>query len=303
MQDSSYIDGNTIQVVAASGVTGAGILPQFAATTTYGAGQFVDIGVVNTTGAQPTVAIVWYDTVSRQLMFTYNTTPNTYAATVSEGQWTNNTWASNTRVIDTDGGQHVKMAIDSDGGVHLAYYNNNGGDLKYAYLSGVTDTSPEVVVVDSFLSTGAKCSIDVARNAAGYQVPHISYQMTSNIGTSASAKYAYRVTYPAAAGASSPVLAGVDATEAFTGDWEVSIIPTNRTPIDDKINIGVHKVWNDAGTRGNQLAIPSGTDTTQAETNAFPVSDSTIIYGNGTLNPAIAYAVEENGVLEMAQKK
>ena len=64
----------------------------------------------------------------------------------------------------------------------------------------------------------------------------------------------------------------------------------------------VHKNWNGANI-GVQIAIPSGIDTSQGETNAYPVSDSTIIYGNGTMNPVLSYAVEEDRVLEMQQKK
>jgi hypothetical protein len=297
MQDSSYVAGNTIQVVAASGVNVAGVLPQFAATTEYGAGQFVDLGVIQTNAAQPTVVIVWYDTMSRQLMLSYNNTPNTYTENFAGGNWSN-TWVNNTRVIDANGGQNVKMAIDSDGGIHLAYYNTNAGDLKYAYLASVT-AAPQTVVVDSFLAVGARCTIDVAK-VGTVQVPHISYQMNALSGTPAAAKYAYRVAYTD--NNMLPVPAGTDSGDRYTGSWEITSIPTDRTPIDDQINVGVHKVWNGDG-RGDQLAIPDGTDVSVAETNAFPVSDSTIIYGNGTMNAVVAYAVEEDGVLEMAQKK
>jgi len=257
--------------------------------------------VIQTNAAQPTVVIVWYDTMSRQLMLSYNNTPNTYTENFTGGNWSN-TWVTNTRVIDSNGGQHVKMAIDSDGGIHLAYYNTNAGDLKYTYLAGPESTNPaHTVVVDSFLAVGARCTIDVAKDGA-VQVPHISYQMNALSGTPAAAKYATRVTYTGTS--MLPVPAGTDASDRFTGDWEISTVPTNRTPIDDQINVGVHKVWNGAG-RGNQLAIPAnaGGDTSVAETNVFPVSDSTIIYGNGTMNAVVAYAVEEDGVLEMAQKK
>jgi len=297
MQDSSYITGNTIQVVAASGVNVAGVLPQYEATTPYGAGQFVDLGVIQTNAAQPTVVIAWYDTMSRQLMLSYNATPNTYTEDYAGGQW-DNTWVENTRVIDANGGQNVKMAIDSDGGIHLAYYNTNAGDLKYAYLENVT-AAPQTVVVDSFLAVGARCTIDVAK-VGTVQVPHISYQMNALSGTPAAAKYAYRVAYTD--NNMLPVPAGTDSGDRYTGSWEITSIPTDNTPIDDQINVGVHKVWNGVG-RGDQLAIPDGTDVSVAETNAFPVSDSTIIYGNGTMNAVVAYAVEEDGVLEMAQKK
>lgn len=294
VQDSATLYPEAIQVVAASGVSGT--LQQYSASTPYGAGQFVDLGILQTNEAQPTVVIVWYDTVNRQLLMTYNTTPNNYNATSNGTSWSNNTWADNTRVIDTEGGQYVKMAIDSDGGLHLAYYNNNAGDLKYAYLQNY-NAEPEIVIVDSYLAVGSKCSIDVAKHN-GNQVPYIGYQMNALTGTPASAKYAYRVQYETG----EPVPAGTTSNDQFTGAWEITNVPTNRTPIDNKINIGVHKTWN--GTeRGTQLVIPSGTDVTEGETNQFPVSDSTIIYGNGTFNPALAYAVEENGVLEMAQKK
>jgi len=232
-------------------------------------------------------------------MLSYNATPNTYTENYASGKWSN-TWVTNTRVIDSNGGQHVKMAIDSDGGIHLAYYNTNAGDLKYTYLAGPESTNPaHTVVVDSFLAVGARCTIDVAK-VGTVQVPHISYQMNALSGTPAAAKYAYRVAYTD--NNMLPVPAGTDSGDRYTGSWEITSIPTDNTPIDDQINVGVHKVWNGEG-RGVQLAIPGGTDVSVAETNAFPVSDSTIIYGNGTMNAVVAYAVEEDGVLEMAQKK
>jgi len=299
----SYTNGS-VQVVAASGVSISGALAQYTATTTNGAGQFVDIGVLDIAQAQPTVVIAWYDTINRNLVLSYNTAPTSSTPTISGGKWSS-VWETNARVIDTNAGQYVKMAIDSGGNIHLAYYNNNSGDLKYAYLTNadmVAKNPAEIVTVDSYLSVGSRCTIDVAKDANGNQVPYIGYQMSAMSGTGGSARYAYRTDY-----STSSVPAGVDSSDRYTGKWEIGTIPTNRTPIDDKVNIGIHKNW--TGTdKGLQVAIPAavaGTDpdVSLAETNSFPVSNSTIVHGNGTMNPVLAYSVDENGILEMAQKK
>ena len=54
---------------------------------------------------------------------------------------------------------------------------------------------------------------------------------------------------------------------------------------------------------GVKKVFASGTDISKSWSASFAVSDSTTVYGNGTENPVVSYAVSENGVLEMAQKK
>ena len=105
--------------------------------------------------------------------------------------------------------------------------------------------------------------------------------------------------YPVKFDKTNNVLAGVNDRDQFTGNWEVSIIPAITTPTTDFVNVGVNKDW----STGVIKSFASGNMVSSSLSYSFPVSDSTTVYGNGTSNPVVSYAVSENGVLEMAQKK
>ena len=236
------------------------------------------------------------------------------------GDWQSNAFA----VEDTTGvGLYVKMAVDPVGGIHLAYYNNNGGDLKYAYISSSDLTSKQVTstqIVDSYLSVGARPTIDVTRVAdstvtGGYRyVPYIGYQMNSNLNTTASARLAYPVRFNTNG---IPLGSGSDDKDMFTGNWEIKTVPTQNTPIDGKISAGV---WT---SNGVQAAIPAYNTKNQNAKAVFSEKTVTsgwqtpnkgasyaqtpceraIVWGNGTMYPVISYAVSEEGKLEMAQQR
>ncbi|UKI53458.1 MAG: hypothetical protein L6V86_10520 [Treponema sp.] len=145
-------EGIPIQVVAANGIIGANAA--YSSATTYGAGEYVSLAIVDKDSSNPIAVVSWYDSKNMQLCMAYNTSPTT-----------SNNWVS--KVVDSNGGINVKIAADSDKGIHFAYYDNKGGsDLKYAYMSSCTAT-PQIVSVDSFGSVGAKCTIDLAKNANG----------------------------------------------------------------------------------------------------------------------------------------
>ena len=210
--------------------------------------------------------------------------------------WQDNAWYVTDSSIRA--GWYVSMAVDASDGVHLAYYSPSGADLYYSYIKKPkTDkNATKTVMVDSYQQVGTYCSIDVGRNdSSSAWIPYISYKCESNNGTSASAKVAYPVNFDS----DNNVLAGVDGKDYFTGNWEVSIVPALTTPTTDFVNVGINKGWSD----GVIKTFSSGTTTTSSLSYNFPVSDSTIVYGNGTSNPVVSYAVSENGVLEMAQKK
>lgn len=278
-------EGIPIQVVAANGIIGANAA--YSSATTYGAGEYVSLAIVDKDSSNPIAVVSWYDSKNMQLCMAYNTSPTT-----------SNNWVS--KVVDENGGINVKIAADSDGGIHFAYYDNKGGsDLKYAYMSSCTAT-PQIVSVDSFGSVGAKCTIDLAKNANGKWVPYIGYQMNAYLGTPLAAKIAYLPE-----GVSSAIPAGVNDKDYYTGDWEVSIVPTSNIPNDDLINVGV---WRDSN--GKAKVFTSNSDWSTGDVapgevvsnSTLNVGNATIVHGNNTSNPIIGYGID-TGAIEMAQKK
>ncbi len=278
-------EGIPIQVVAANGIIGANAA--YSSATTYGAGEYVSLAIVYKDSSNPIAVVSWYDSKNMQLCMAYNTSPTT-----------SNNWVS--KVVDENGGINVKIAADSDGGIHFAYYDNKGGsDLKYAYMSSYTAT-PQIVSVDSFGSVGAKCTIDLAKNANGKWVPYIGYQMNAYLGTPLAAKIAYLPE-----GVSSAIPAGVNDKDYYTGDWEVSIVPTSNIPNDDLINVGV---WRDSNGKSKVFASNSDWSTGDVapgqvvSNSTLNVGNATIVHGNNTSNPIIGYGID-TGAIEMAQKK
>lgn len=277
--------GIPIQIVAATGVEGS--RGAYSSSKNGGAGEYVSLAIVNKDSSNPIAVVSWYDSKNMQLCMAYNTNPTT-----------SKNWIS--KVVDSNGGINVKIAADSDGGIHFAYYDNKGGsDLKYAYMSSCTAT-PQIVSVDSFGSVGAKCTIDLAKNANGKWVPYIGYQMNAYLGTPLAAKIAYLPE-----GVSSDIPAGVNNKDCYTGDWEVSIVPTSNIPNDDLINVGV---WRDSN--GKAKVFTSNSDWSTGDVapgqvvsnSTLNVGNATIVHGNNTSNPIIGYGID-TGAIEMAQKK
>lgn len=282
---NSKNSGVPIQVVAASGVTGA--KEAYKEATTHGAGQYVSLAIVNKDKDKPVAVVAWYDSKNMQLCMAYNTNPTT-----------GKTWTY--KVIDSNGGINVKIAADYDGGIHFAYYDNKGGsDLKYAYMSSYA-AEPQIVLVDSYGSVGAKCTIDVAKNKDGKWVPYIGYQMNAYLGTPLAAKIAYLPV-----GINGAVPSGVDNRDCYTGAWEITIVPTSNIPNDDLINVGV---WRNSD--GSAKSFGSNSDWSSGDikpgktisNSVLNVGNATVVHGNNTANPIIGYGID-TGAIEMAQKK
>lgn len=286
----SYDGYKYCHVVAASGVSGG--TAEYASATSKRAGQYVAVGSLS----DGTAVMAWYDSGSGRLALSYNESPRTAQTTLAGGTatWQNNSYY----VSDSDirAGTHVSMAIDKADGVHLAYYSASGGDLYYSYIANPKQkTVTRSVMVDSYGSVGTYPMIDVAKDSKnGNFIPYISFRCESNADTTASVKIAYPVNWDE----DGNVLNGVDSYDRYTGNWEVSVVPTDNTPLTDYTNIGMNK-----DSFGVKNVFATGTDISKAWSATFAVSDSTTVYGNGTSNPVVSYAVSENGVLEMAQKK
>lgn len=277
-------------VVAASGVSGG--TAEYASATSKRAGQYVAVGSLS----DGTAVMAWYDSGPGRLALSYNESPRTAQTTLADGTatWQNNSYYVSDANIRA--GTYVSMAVDNADGVHLAYYSATGGDLYYSYISAPkTKTVTKTVIVDSYGSVGTYPMIDVAKDPEnGNFIPYISFRCESNSDTTASVKIAYPVNWDEAKN----VLDGVDDHDRYTGAWEVSVVPTDNTPLTDYTNIGMNK-----DSSGLKTVFATGNDISKAWAATFAVSDSTTVYGNGTSNPVVSYAVSENGVLEMAQKK
>lgn len=278
-------------VVAASGVSNG--TAEYKSATRKKAGQYVSVGALS----DGTAVMAWYDSGAGRLAFSYNSDPLTAKTTLQAGT---DTWQNNSYYVSDSSiraGTHVSMAVDASDGIHLAYYSASGGDLYYSYIKNPkTQSEPtKTVMVDSYGSVGTYTMIDVARDSETSQfIPYISFRCESNSDTTASVKIAYPVKW-----SEGNVLSGVDEYDRYTGNWEVSVIPTDNTPLTDYTNIGLNKNW----TTGVRSIFSKGDSVSKSWTAAFAVGDSTTVYGNGTDNPILSYAVSENGVLEMAQKK
>ena len=231
-------------------------------------GEYVSLGVVKN-GANDVVVLVWYDSTNSVLRYTYNTTPTTVRNGLSKAGW------STPQTIFTDAGEYCQIATDAGGGIHIAAYDGTNGDLKYAYLSSYNSAYTEAtnsVIVDSYAIAGQNISIDVKQDGTTY-VPYISYYALS----SAKPKLAYRTSTAVGNGAIS---------EVYTGDWEVTIIPTSSRTPQDRISVG---------------AVTS---------NATGPSEVGKYYGkcyaNGTLNTVLGYQIRDSstsGFIETAQMK
>jgi hypothetical protein len=291
---------SSYQIVAASGEynTGTSIpyaeyehVPAFSVTypnaTKYGPGAHVAIGVVKS-GARDIVVLAWYDEMRNLLVYSYNDNPGDDS---SKDQW-----QAHAEKIEDNAGEGVSLAVDSDGGIHLSYYSSSGADLKYAYAKRY-DGEFTMVMVDAYLAVGTQSTITVGKDAKGRQVPYISYYATG--AAALRAKLAYRDYEKVPDGGTT--VAGADNWDQFTGAWEISAVPTKRTPTDYRISVGVHTVDGalspiPKGAKVQGSAYPAGADKSTPQ-----VDPPTRVYGNGTLNPVVGYGTSTK--LEMAQKK
>ncbi|HQB88467.1 MAG TPA: hypothetical protein PLJ76_05590, partial [Treponemataceae bacterium] len=250
------------------------------------AGKYVAIDVVpDTTSATDVVVAVWYD--GADLKYSYKLNPFTdndadQAHSGTVGYW------SPAITIFTDGGKYCAINVDPNEGIHIAAQDSENLDLKYAYLSSYDMTYNEAVnsvVVDSYGITGTQVKINT-QIENGKVIPYITYYN----GATEKPKMAYlvpRTTMDYTLAGSDPI------NESYTGNWEISIIPTISEVQDDHINIGLWKTK--AGVKRTSV---------YTATSNIGVTSGTA-YGNGTANPVVGYAIVDGtqGYIETAQKK
>lgn len=181
--------------------------------------------------------------------------------------------------------EDVSIKADASGAVHISAYNKADQSLVYRYINKDRTTMGDVVTVDSYQIVGSRTQIDVQKEGS-YYVPYISYYNPATQKT----KLAYLL-----AGENYSAQ-GVNDDDTFTGNWEVSVIPTSSDIQEDHTNIGL---WKDS--LGARRSSVGGTvnDYGQIGDNDGQTS------GNGTNNPVVGYAtvIGIRGFIETAQMR
>ena len=283
--------------------------------TGYRGYKYVAIdAITGDTAAEDKVVAVWYD--GTRCLYAYNKHPTAGKDNGQENGW------EGTKVIFSEGGEHCTVKFDPNGGVHIAAYAD--GSLRYAYLPRYDadyNESTDSVLVDSFTITGERINLDVGleqvRNTSKYvAVPYITYY-NGTARKPTVAKLVIPETLPEDYKSVIYKAQGTgtnDGRDIFTGNWEISLVPTASTLTSqyyDKMNIGLWKVGNTEGeTRQKGLIVASNDSKFTISKNKTSENNSSAtnqgnIYGNGTANPIVGYAVESTSgtFFETAQMK
>lgn len=187
--------------------------------------------------------------------------------------------------------EDVSIKADASGAVHISAYNKAEQSLVYRYItsdyitSDLTAIKDDVVTVDSYQIVGSRTQIDVQKEGS-YYVPYISYYNPATQKT----KLAYLL-----AGENYSAQ-GVNDDDTFTGNWEVSVIPTSSDIQEDHTNIGL---WKDS--LGARRSSVGGTVNNYGSIGDNEGQTS----GNGTNNPVVGYAtvIGIRGFIETAQMR
>ncbi len=274
----------------------------------YGSGKYLCVGV-DSSGTSDVAVLVWYDETNSKLWYAYNSTPlkdlsgkNTKAKNGSE--WTISEVFTGTNYDKA--GQYCQVAVDKNGGVHIAAYDPIGSDLVYAYSASSTSPNFTTCIVDGYAITGANISLDVGVTSDNKAIPYIGYYSSSCI----SPKYAY---LPAGISSSDDVVDGA-VSNAFTGAWECTVLPTSSTlEMNSKqynhINVcswkttaGVLKAKAEINTTNN----PGMKSTYSKAGTAFNSKATGQVYANGTANPILGYNIKDgasSNAVETAQMR
>ena len=239
------------------------------------------------------------------MKYSYNTNP-TRLRTSDGAVATEADWETPINVFSDDmenAGEYCQIAVDAHGGIHIAAYDPVNSDVVYAYLSSYNAT-PQTCIVDSAGVVGSNLTIDVALDDSGNAIPRISYYSSSCVRP----KLAYLVD------AENTSAAGT-VDDEFTGKWEVTVVPTANTlnmssAQYNKINVAVWKT--SSGELTNCLDSDTFSQTKVSLDNATTNNGSSFtsdsygfVYGNGTSNAILGYAVKQgsNSTIETAQMK
>ena len=308
----NFVDQQTSSTPQAYNITNCNLLAGNTSdyATGYNAGEYTAVAAVpsSVSGLSDDVAIViWYDSTNNRLLYTYNETPTTNVrkATYSYNSASTyyNGFSTPVEVFkDSYIGQYCKMTVDKAGGVHIAAYDSSNANVCYAYLpaskfgKASSQSDFTTCVVDSYGIIGTELNIDVAKDTSSSAIysPYITYYATSCVRP----RIAKLV--------SSSIADGVDTdSDAFTGVWEVSLIPTSSTVPEDHINVGVYKTSD--GVLQNTVTSNShasySVKSQNGDRSGLNGSSWGYWYANGTSNPIIGYEIKSGttGTIETAQ--
>lgn len=258
------------------------------------AGEYVSLGVVPGSSANGDVVVaVWYDSTNRCLKYAYNAAPLSSANGADSGS----EWTAVETVFSGDMasvGEYCEVIVDKDGGIHIAAYDPTNLDLVYAYKSSYNASGFTTCIVDGNGVVGSNLTLDIAK-VNDVWTPYIGYYATSCVKP----KLAYKVSSGTA------VSGTID--DSFTGDWECAVVPTSyATPLgsqgNNRMNVGV---WKNSST----WVIKNSTTGTASHNHSgtgYKATCNDTVYGNGTQNPVMGYAIKINGsstYIETAQMK
>jgi hypothetical protein len=266
------------------------------------AGQYVCIDALKGQGntennvTDDAVVAVWYDATNNQMLYSYNKSPSK----ITSGMFSQaDTGWSKPEAIFGEGngiGQYCKVALAKDGSAHVVAYDSFKADVLYAFIPSFdTPSGAKTCIVDSYGLVGTELNIDVALDANENPLPFISYYAGSN-ALPKIAKW-----NGSSALTASSLTTGAD-EDMFTGAWDISLIPTTSRISVDHINVGV---WKDKNT-GIIKDSTTGTNLTEQTGISYKSEVSRgNIYGNGSKNAILGYAINEgaNGYIETAQMK
>lgn len=265
-------------------------------------GAYYSIAAVpSADGKSDVVVAVWYDSINKNLWYSYIENPLANAGKRDSSGKPSAEWSNPEAIFTGNAGESCAIAVDDDKHIHIAAYNrSNAGSLYYAYLDSYDspfDASKNLVKVDSYGSSGQYITMEVAKDSKGNNIPYIGYWMNSM----SYPKYAYLVDTDMTNGPK----AGTDSNNMYTGTWESIMLPTLSEVMRDDINIGLYKYQSamNGHLKGEIREIPklssSGTNGEYAGKKDGKAG------GNGTANPVLAYGIAEtgSGYIETAQLK
>ena len=272
------------------------------------AGQFVSIVALPGQGtSDDAVVAVWLDGVSKNLVYSYNLKPKS----ISSGKFapTDTKWSTPVKIFKENVGDYCKVIADKNNGIHIAAYDSLNGDLWYAYVNDFQNPrAAKKGIVDSSGFVGNELNIDVAIEN-GNPIPYISYYALS-ASRPKMAKWISSTSLMAASSVEGAI------NEEFTNKWEISYIPTSSKVSIDHVNVGVWKNQNGELTYSTTDGeIPNGLAPGVEGSNLGKKVCNVInghitesngkIYGNGTKNPVLGYAITQgaSGFIETAQMK
>ena len=270
------------------------------------AGEYVSIVALPGQGSNDdAVVVVWWDSENKELLYSYNKTPNSITSGSYDPPDTH--WVKPVTIFPTNVGEYCKVTADAEYGIHIAAYDSLNGDLWYAYIQDFeTPSNKKTGIVDSYSFVGSELNIEVAMASEHNPIPYISYYALS----CSRPKIAYWNNTESLQTINETKVAGVN-TDAFNGKWESSFIPTSSKIPSDHINVGVWKNANGVITWSTTDGDEPGEDnigekdlshigTTVPTENSYGT-----VYGNGTKNPVLGYAIKQGalGYIETAQKK